>query len=661
MTRELRMTIGPVQGFVAQSRRTRDLWGSSYLLSFLSAHAMHGVQRHGGHIIQPSVDSDSLFRWVSADPDDPSKRGPIPSMGSVPNLFVAKLADDVDPAAVAQAGRDALLLAWTQICDAVWARFIDRWADRGDGTATIWARQTSAFWEIRWAAGDSQETGILLARRKHWSSRRLPDEPGDKCTLMPDFQELSGFVRASSQADRENQDAFWDRLRRDVGPLNLRGDERLCALALVKRLFPLEASKAIGWDLDTTRWPSTASLAAAPWLKRVCSAAPQAAATFADALRQSIPKQALHASHRAIPALASLHGPLLSIDANYFQPSFLADERVCPLSEHIPAEHHKKQRQTLIEHLGDLQNAIDHQGFPLGRPPVFHALLLADGDRLGVLASRLGGNAVSKALASFTEEVPRIVKANDGVTVYAGGDDVLALLPMNTALACASSLADRYSACFGDDQHDAKATLSAAVVFAHLRLPLSSVLHHAHHLLDEVAKDQNGRDSLAVALLKRGGLNASWVSTWQRPALDGSGPRQSATEQLQHLADALSRDLRQPGLSSALLYRLRDTLSLLCAWPQWTPGTFGALSTPLDLRPFLQAEITNSLLDQGLSEDQATALSLRLTQRLLPLLHPARANEPPPPQTPASSQQVGVDALLLARFLSSPATEEDDA
>ena len=35
MTR-LDISIGPVQGFVSQSRRTRDLWGSSYLLSFLS-------------------------------------------------------------------------------------------------------------------------------------------------------------------------------------------------------------------------------------------------------------------------------------------------------------------------------------------------------------------------------------------------------------------------------------------------------------------------------------------------------------------------------------------------------------------------------------------------------------------------------------------------
>ena len=43
MTWELDLSIGPVQSFVAQSRRTRDLWGSSYLLSYLAAHAMRGA------------------------------------------------------------------------------------------------------------------------------------------------------------------------------------------------------------------------------------------------------------------------------------------------------------------------------------------------------------------------------------------------------------------------------------------------------------------------------------------------------------------------------------------------------------------------------------------------------------------------------------------
>ncbi len=48
-------TLGPVQGFVAQSRRTRDLWAGSFLLSYLSGQAMNAVLNNGGEILKPSV------------------------------------------------------------------------------------------------------------------------------------------------------------------------------------------------------------------------------------------------------------------------------------------------------------------------------------------------------------------------------------------------------------------------------------------------------------------------------------------------------------------------------------------------------------------------------------------------------------------------------
>ncbi len=36
----LQFTLGPVQGFVAQARRTRDFWAGSFLLSYLTGKAM---------------------------------------------------------------------------------------------------------------------------------------------------------------------------------------------------------------------------------------------------------------------------------------------------------------------------------------------------------------------------------------------------------------------------------------------------------------------------------------------------------------------------------------------------------------------------------------------------------------------------------------------
>ena len=76
-------------------------------------------------------------------------------------------------------------------------------------------------------------------------------------------------------------------------------------------------------------------------------------------------------------------------------------------------------------------------------PSPFYAILLMDGDSLGELL-RKSGSAVSDALDRFTRQVPDIVDRHNGFLIYAGGDDVLALLPLEDALACAAAVRQCY-------------------------------------------------------------------------------------------------------------------------------------------------------------------------------------------------------------------------
>ena len=57
------LTIGPVQAFVAQARRTRDFWAGSFVLSFLSSVAMSAVRQQGGEIQFPVPDNNYLS-WL---------------------------------------------------------------------------------------------------------------------------------------------------------------------------------------------------------------------------------------------------------------------------------------------------------------------------------------------------------------------------------------------------------------------------------------------------------------------------------------------------------------------------------------------------------------------------------------------------------------------
>ena len=633
MTIRLDISIGPVQGFVAQSRRTRDLWGSSFLLAFLSAHAMRGAKEAGGRIVQPLVEDDPLFRWASG-----VREGAAPRIGSLPNHFVVCVENNArDIAAASVAAFDA---AWRRVCGAVWDCFVAHAGPAGQDTRRIHDRQIDGFWELSWTAGESGAG--LLARRKHWRSHRPPGEPGDKCTVMHDRQELSGFVRAGGEEERRAQDEFWEIVRKRAGRLNLRDNERLCAIALVKRLFPQVAEQALGWPLDgARRWPSTVHVGARPWIRRVERAAPEPARAYAEDVAR--------VSGDAFSETGSLAGPpgeragrFADLDANWLHLEALKDTR-CPFDEGA-AESARKQ---LAARLGRIAETRDATGRPLGSPSSFYALLLADGDRLGRLVDKLGGEAVGRALAQFTRRAPEVVEAHDGVTVYAGGDDALAMLPVPRALECAESLVREYKAAF---DRASGATLSAAVVFAHIRLPLRSALGESHRLLDDVAKDGNGRGSLAVGVLNPGGLNCQWTTAWTR---DGLPP--SAVARLAGLVGILARDASDPGLSSALVYRLRGLLAMLCESDPRRPGEWGRIADGLDVRPFLHAEIAHALAVR--TDKDAGDRADELVDTLMGLLERAPG---PDGRRGGKAVEIGVDALPLARFLVDDARGEGE-
>jgi CRISPR-associated protein Cmr2 len=77
----------------------------------------------------------------------------------------------------------------------------------------------------------------------------------------------------------------------------------------------------------------------------------------------------------------------------------------------------------------------------LFEPYPYVACLMADGDHMGRAIERLADanshRAFSRALSDFAAEARRIVEQEHlGSLVYAGGDDVLAFLPLPEALAC---------------------------------------------------------------------------------------------------------------------------------------------------------------------------------------------------------------------------------
>ncbi|KEF33972.1 CRISPR-associated protein Cmr2 [Deinococcus sp. RL] len=144
----------------------------------------------------------------------------------------------------------------------------------------------------------------------------------------------------------------------------------------------------------------------------------------------------------------------------------------------------------------------------------YYAILVADGDNMGALLSANdtedAHHEISRRLDTFATQARAIVERHDGHAVFAGGDDVLALLPVTTALACGRELAEAF-------RHTVRATLSAGIAVVHYREPLSTSLAQAR-AVEKVAKKVPGKNAVCVAVHTRGGAPLRVAQPW-----DGAG------------------------------------------------------------------------------------------------------------------------------------------
>ena len=153
----------------------------------------------------------------------------------------------------------------------------------------------------------------------------------------------------------------------------------------------------------------------------------------------------------------------------------------------------------------------------------------------------------SEALSQFALRCARpIVEAYSGRLIYAGGDDVLAMLPADTALSCAEALRSafigqqtlgpdgailfsRFAPGFltgpgwKDDGGEPIpfivpgpcADCSVGIAIAHFKSPLQDAVRAAQ-AAEKRAKKQLKRSAVAVTLMKRSGETIEWGCKWNK-------------------------------------------------------------------------------------------------------------------------------------------------
>jgi CRISPR-associated protein Cmr2 len=452
MNHLLAIAVGPVQEFIAAARRTRDLWFGSFLLSEISKAVAKSVKEQGGELIFPHPDTD----LTSGD-----------DRVNVANVILAELPAG-DPKEVAAKAKLAAQKRWSDFADEAYeeaSRVIrpEVWNEQVDDVIEFYAAWVLATSDYK---TDCQKLMRLLAGRKN----------------LRDFQPAPGTDQGLPKSSLDGQrPTVLQRRTRFPSQYRIREGEQLDVVGLVKRVAG-----------GSRPYPSVSRVAADPWVR-----GNQGKSAFEElkTVCTELPNRVLHR--------------LDSDRFSHFQ-AFPFEGTAIYLSRHHEWEEEIDEEDRLS--ISDIQDALEL----LSEPNPYLAVLVADGDKMGAAISSLpdaeANRTFSRSLAEFAGEARKIVNNHNGVLVYAGGDDVLAFLPVDKCLSCARALWEKFSECLKTQVPNDTPTLSVGIAIGHFMENLEDLLQYGRDA--EKAAKHPDRNGLAVHLHKRGGAPIGVRARW---------------------------------------------------------------------------------------------------------------------------------------------------
>ena len=542
-----------VQEFISQSRKLSDLWASSYIFSQLIFEGIKVIIEEIGPdaVIYPHLRGNSLFD-ISYTRAEPNQLEDQLRVANFPNTFLcfipSKKAEEIEKRC-----KDKIKKKWKKIAghlkhvkkiikdttnieidetlwenqintaisiSAVWREVFnfDRYKDEKDDLPEDLKDRQKRWLNFIEEADKKSNYGhfyyltyellgtILAQKSRFWEAWEEEPITGKKCLMC-------GRRNAVIENGLEKGYRGWDGKKWEKIALHnqfkhlLKERERLCAVCLVKRIYP----------------------------KRIFPRA------FGDKLKIRPPE----------------FESVVDIAARAFIEKVKSDEDIKELIKEDIAliykhEWESKEKENVVGRYGRVKEKLEIFWETYGEPNKYYAILMMDGDRIGKVLSgeklpNFGdflhlafkhkikeewnkGNdlinekriltpshhiAISRAMKDFSVyKVPEIVNKYDGFLVYSGGDDILALFPTNRILPAAKELQDFFKKDFyeieinGDKKKvmglGKYASMSAGIVFAHYKHPLYDVIEKVREV-EQKAKNVYKRNAFCFSFIKRSG------------------------------------------------------------------------------------------------------------------------------------------------------------
>lgn len=508
-------SISPVQEFIAQARKTHDLFIGSQVLSELIRHALDSIRQN-----EWADKVEVIYPSVASMPDD--------QQASLPNRLVLQTTGD--PRSLGGDLEMTVKLNWVTLAKKTIGKYTHK-NGHVDLPEDLRA-QIAHYFSFQWVAVELPENDYqrsynrleqqLGAQKQIRRFQAMPQAPGRNCSVCG---ERNFWFYPQSKTKSVKRWIVEGQQRGAFPIISGRSEENeaLCAVCFTKRHYQLEDK----------HFPSTAEIALFRHLERFddrdCQKAHQTYRKWFPS--KEMEKQLYYEENLTSP---------------YFQKNGLAH-----LTDHLPDI--RRDHRHLLKRL------------EMNTLPSYYALVRFDGDNMGAWLScqnlderfspKAFHQALSQRLAEFAQACQQRIQQPIGAIIYAGGDDYLGFFCLEGLLPALHDLRTWFDEMVNQPlttEFDLKTpmTFSCGVVIAHYKHPLSDVIQWSKKMEERAKSLEASRSSqdlpkngLALAMIKSSGEMHEAVLPWtvltQLPT-----PQESRLQNpLHHLYEALANHI----------------------------------------------------------------------------------------------------------------------
>lgn len=458
-------TIGPVQSFIAQARKTQDLYTGSKILSELVFEGITALQDKG-KVIFPQVN----IKQATTEK-------------SLPNRFVAIVEGENDLKKLAENITKVVQEKWKQIAQNTLEATVKK--EKPKGFDEQIADHLDIHWTFHELSEDYKEsyksTEALLGAVKNGRifeqfSYSGTGEAGRKCSLDGERNALF-FGKGSNQRYIKNWNPNSIELKKESNT-KIAANEGLSAVSFVKRFY------------KTNKFPSTAEIALFHDIKSLTSSDNLEAKTA------------------------------FTVFNHYFNKNDFDDQLY--FEENLNPTYFKKHG--LEKDIEKLPNIVEtHSRLKPFLKSKYYALIIFDGDKMGAWLSENASASLHPKFSGFLSEFAALATSyiddnKFGRTIYAGGDDFLGFINLNYLFEVMQNLRllfdEKVNIELRKVEEKSKPLyFSAGIAIAHYKTPLSEVLKTAR-IVEKRAKQQGGRNAFCLTVLKHSGETQETFFKW---------------------------------------------------------------------------------------------------------------------------------------------------